>query len=364
MKVNFMNKYKVAVYAICKNEEKNLKEWLENVKEADEIYVLDTGSTDNSVEILKNSNVYYQVKHYDFFRFDVARNDSLAMVSNDVDICVCLDIDERFNPGWRKIVEKNWKNDTKLISYRYTWSFDEDGNEGTVFYINKIHARHDFYWKHPVHEVITHARNSSLQPQFVEGLQLNHYPDKTKSRKSYLPLLELSVKEDKTDDRNVHYLGREYLYYGYYDKAIEALNYHLSLKSATWLDERAASYRYLARCYYHKKENKKAKENYLRAILEAPYLREGYVELALLLYEEKNYYGVIYYLNEALKITQRSYTYINEAFSFNELPYDLLSMSFYYLKDNKKAMYYLDKALEIKPNDKRLLNNKKYFMES
>ena len=47
-----------------------------------------------------------------------------------------------------------------------------------------------------------------------EDIVLNHYPDSTKSRSSYLPLLELSVKENSENDRNMHYLGREYMYYG------------------------------------------------------------------------------------------------------------------------------------------------------
>ena len=46
-----MNKYKVCVYAISKNEEKFVSRWVESMKEADEIYVLDTGSTDNTVKI-------------------------------------------------------------------------------------------------------------------------------------------------------------------------------------------------------------------------------------------------------------------------------------------------------------------------
>lgn len=52
-----MKKYKVCVYAICKNEEKFINRWVESMKEADEIYVLDTGSTDNSRKLLKKLGV-------------------------------------------------------------------------------------------------------------------------------------------------------------------------------------------------------------------------------------------------------------------------------------------------------------------
>ena len=34
---------------------------------------------------------------------------------------------------------------------------------------------------------------------YLKGVQLNHYPDSTKSRSSYLPLLELSVAENPND---------------------------------------------------------------------------------------------------------------------------------------------------------------------
>ena len=43
---------KVCVYAICKNEEKFVDRWYESIKEADKIVVLDTGSTDNTVQKL------------------------------------------------------------------------------------------------------------------------------------------------------------------------------------------------------------------------------------------------------------------------------------------------------------------------
>ena len=48
-----MHKYKIVVYAISRNEEKHVKRWVESMKEADEIIVLDTGSTDKTVKLLK-----------------------------------------------------------------------------------------------------------------------------------------------------------------------------------------------------------------------------------------------------------------------------------------------------------------------
>ena len=52
-----MNKYKICVYAISKNEEKFVHRWVNSMKEADEIYVLDTGSDDNTVSLLQELGV-------------------------------------------------------------------------------------------------------------------------------------------------------------------------------------------------------------------------------------------------------------------------------------------------------------------
>lgn len=63
---------------------------------ADHIIVLDTGSTDNTVELLSSLGVEVHQKTYEHFRFDIARNDSLALVPEEYNIRVCTDIDERF----------------------------------------------------------------------------------------------------------------------------------------------------------------------------------------------------------------------------------------------------------------------------
>ena len=86
--------YKVVVYAIAKNEEKFVDRWVNSMQEADDIYVLDTGSTDNTVNKLKSLGVHVKQKIINPWRFDVARNESLKMVPEDVDICVCTDLDE------------------------------------------------------------------------------------------------------------------------------------------------------------------------------------------------------------------------------------------------------------------------------
>ncbi len=352
---------KICVYAIAKNEIKFVDRWYESVKEADYICVLDTGSTDGTYEKLQKLGIITKQKKYDKFRFDTARNDSMSLIPTDTDICVCIDLDEIFESGWTKILKSNWNDKVSRARYRYTWNFNPDGSEGIVFFADKIHKYDKFIWKHPVHEVLVPKSNDYYITLTLPNIQLNHHADEKKSRSNYLPLLEMSVEEDPDDDRNMHYLGREYMFYGKYEQAIKTLKSHLTLKSATWDIERSASMRYIANSYKMLGKKNKQIEYLHRAILEANYVREPYFELATLYYEKKDYLKSAFYFNEMLKITNRELNYMSSPVCWSYLPYDYLSMCYYYLKDYKKALITIDKALAIHTDD-RLINNRNVFV--
>lgn len=353
---------KICVYAIAKNEEQFVERWTASMKEADEIYVLDTGSTDQTVEKLKELGVHVERKEIIPWRFDVARNESLNLVPEDADICVCTDLDEVFQSGWRKELETFWKEDTNRARYIYNWSLDEKGQPLISFYYEKIHSRKDYIWTHPVHEVLTYQKEKEKYIT-IDSIILNHYPNHEKSRSSYLPLLELSVQEDPNDDRNMHYLGREYMYHERFTDAITTLKKHLTLEKAVWKDERAASMRFIGRCYKNLGNIEEARLWFDEAIKQAPYLRDAYVERALLEYEQKNYQEAEKYALKALQIKTHIKSYINEIFSWDGTVYDLLSLCCYYLGKYNYAIYFVDLALEYKKDNERLLNNKKLFQE-
>lgn len=349
---------KICVYAIAKNESKFAARWAASMAEADEIYVLDTGSGDDTMEILQKKGAHTIQRIIEPWRFDAARNASLELVPEDADICVCTDLDEVFEPGWRALLEKAWKaGETTRAAYRYTWNFEADGSEGHVFYLDKIHARHGYAWTHPVHEVLSWQGEGQEKRITAEGMQLNHHADPEKSREQYLPLLELSVREAPEDDRNVHYLGREYLFRGRWDDCIATLKRHLSLPSAAWRDERCASMRFIARAYAAKGDDAAAEEWGWRAIAEAPHLREPYMDLAWLLYQKKDWEGVIYLTGRALRITDRARNYITENTAWGSRPYDLRSLAFYYTGQYQQALEAAKEAARLSPNDERLKEN-------
>lgn len=352
---------KICVYAIAKNEIKFIDRWYNSVKEADYICVLDTGSTDGSFEKFKELGIITKQKNYESFRFDIARNDSMTLIPNDTDICVCVDLDEIFVPGWSKILKENWNNNTTQARYRYTWNFNTDGSEGVVFMLEKIHKYNLFKWKNPVHEILTPAYQFQQNIIDLPSIQLNHYADTTKSRSSYLPLLELAIKEDPTNDRNMHYLGREYLFYGMYDKSINILKKHLQLPSALWKEERCASLRYIAECYKQKNKPTLQEKYLLLAILEYNQAREPYFELAKMYYHNKKYLKACFMFEEMFKITHRNLNYISSPICWGSIPYDYLSMCYYYLKNYKQAINCINNAITLS-NEQRLKENLKIFI--
>lgn len=276
------------------------------------------------------------------------------MIPEDFDICVSLDLDEIMRPGWKENILKVWNDNTTRLHYTYNWLIEDDIAK-ISFYSDKIHKRKGAFWVNPVHEIVKFNEPETIVT--TDDVIIDHYPDKNKSRQSYLPLLELSIKEDPQNDRNMHYLGREYMYYGKWNDAIDTLIKHLKLKSATWKDERCASMRFIARCYKNLQRYDEALMWLEKAIKEAPYLRDPYVEIALLYYSLEDYKMVIYYANKALEINYNPKTYINEIFSYDETLNDILSISYFYENDLNNAIKNANTALEINPNNERIKEN-------
>lgn len=352
-----MGKYKIGVYAICKNEENFVDRWVDSMEEADVIVVCDTGSTDGTIEKLRSRGVIVKSIEIKPWRFDTPRNMAMELLPEDVDICVSTDLDEILEPGWRKKVENAWVPGTTRLRYSYTWNFNPDGSRGTTFLYEKIHGRHDFKWIKPVHEVLHYSGTKPDIYAIDESIQLNHYPDPSKSRGQYLELLELSLKEYPEDDRNAHYLGREYMFYGMYDKAIDALKKHLEMPTATWQNERCASMRFIARCYKAKGDYDQASSWLYKAIAEAPFLREPYVEMALLAQQSEDWSRIFWMVEAALKIQYKPNSYMDEDFCWNETLYDLGALSCYYLGMFDKSLSYAEEACKVAPDDERLKNN-------
>lgn len=359
---------KICIYAICKNEAKFVKKWLDSMQEADYIVVLDTGSEDETFELLKNDKRVYRVEQKIItpWRFDVARNESMKLIPEDANILLCTDLDEILEPGWAAAIKENWIDGFHIRGYyKYAWSHTETGEPGRIFYYDKLHDR-NWKWKAPVHEMLysdiydtqyeaTHILN------LFDKVYLHHYPDQTKSRSSYLPLLELRAQEDPNDYYGKYYLAHEYYYRGLYIKSINTFieiltdeKYNSRLTNL----EIAACYLFLGDNYRAMNQLNEAIYYYCRAIDADSSYREPYLYIAEILNEKQLYDAAIGYVQEALKKSYRHYNWLERDDSWSYKIDDILSVSYFYINEKEKALCHAQKALLKNPTDERLIFNK------
>ena len=348
----------VSVYAIAKNEEQHVERFCEAAKDADDICVLDTGSTDDTVSLLRGMGCIVEQEIIAPWRFDAARNRSMELIPPDTDVAVCLDLDEVLLPGWRDALEQAWTDKAEIGSYICICGRNADKTPKTSFFRQKLHRPGAATWIYPVHEVLEHT-GTGLNVS-VPDMLCEHLPDNTKSRSQYLDLLELAAREKPQDARCAHYLGREYMYRSMWNESICELLRDLTID--TWDAQRAASQRYLARCYLALGNKTEAMRRAILSITEKP-LRECWYEAEKMCYHVQDWPGVVYYGEKALA-TGRANSGINEAEAWGSGVEDYLSLGYWHLKQYDLALKHGETALMLAPDDARIKRNVEFYKEA
>lgn len=197
------------------------------MSEADSVVCLDTGSADGTADELRAHGVIVEEREFSPWRFDDARNASLDVaLDTGADVYVCTDLDEFFDHGWRDALESRWDPSVHTRAwYRYDWLPDTGtGEECVGFMYDKVHDA-SWRWAYPVHETLVRGGSPDYDGSEAcrvpwSEMRLRHTPDLSKSRASYLPLLELRVEENPCELNGLVYLAREYLMRGMPDKAV------------------------------------------------------------------------------------------------------------------------------------------------
>lgn len=337
---------KIAVYAIALNEIKHVARWMEANKHADIIVVADTGSTDGTQQALRDLGAQVHQISVKPFRFDDARNAALALVPDDVDVCISLDIDEVAPKELFDKIRQQWKPDTDRA-----WVMWDTGSVWANN--NRIHARHGYRWIKPCHEVPVKTPRSHENDIIVETV-VKHLPDDSKPRSQYLGLLELAVDEDPTDARMLAYLAREYYFHSRWDDVIKTAKQLQQLDSG-WYVERSATWRNCGYAYQQLGYDIHAEELYKKSTEEAPEELDAWFTYAQYLYTKERWQECYDAASKVLTLKPQSHYLADDSMPWRM--YDLLAISAWNLGKKGSAKKYARIATELNPDDERLKGN-------
>lgn len=212
---------KTACYTILKNEKKYIEKWLYYSKPFDYRVLLDTGSTDGSWELLqeeaaKDPNLIIEQKIFTPWRFDIARNYNLDMVPQDVEWCLSPDLDEYYSINTHDEMEViisaipdiTCIASDRLDIYSPTVRVGPPNLQAT----NKIHKRHDYFWKERIYEHIAWKHDGYEKELYSEDIFLIHDQDFKKKERSplYIKLMEEEWEENPKNSWNNWFLLYHY----------------------------------------------------------------------------------------------------------------------------------------------------------
>lgn len=341
---------RIAVYAISKDEEKHVERWRDSTLDADLHLIADTGSTDDTVALARDRGIETHEILVDPWRFDVSRNTALSLLPADIDVCIPLDLDEVMVGDWRAAIEREWAKGVNRPRYHYTFNWMANGDPGLSFYASKIHARRGYIWRHPIHEIPCILPPFAEIESYSDDLIMHHRPDPTKSRGSYLSLLEQAVREDPTSARMSYYLGREYMFNQRNPEATKELSRYIEMPGAGWIPERAHACRHLA------KVDPDHAEMWLSKAIRTWDSREARAERALLYYHAKNWWPCLEDVRAGMKIGHRT-AYQEEAFAYGSILPDIGSVAAWSINRREEALELCEQALALSPDDERIAKN-------
>jgi glycosyltransferase involved in cell wall biosynthesis len=206
---------------IVKDEEHILEQCLESISQiADEIVIVDTGSTDSTKEIAsKYTKQIYDFKWID--DFSAARNFSISKASGDMILRWDADFIIK-DSDFKKLQEaKRREWDVADIVY-LNWNIDhgDDGVAIKSMYNYFVYRKEFFTWESPIHnKLISLVDEESLKAVYYENISVDHFKDKEIKSNRYLQtskILKSQLSRNPRDQRlllnyaeNLYFLNQD-----------------------------------------------------------------------------------------------------------------------------------------------------------
>ncbi len=386
-----MGEPQFSICVIARNEEHTLPRLIDSLKDfknrGGEIVVLDTGSTDNTAKIARESGCVVEevgekfisvidkktaerindrfivkgeepcVKEGDrLFRFADARNYAASLAKNDIvsmpdadEIFTRLDIDyvnQMINEGYTQ------------LEFNFVFSHDQFGNEAVKFRQCKMYDRRVMQWRGYVHETLIGDAKRTFMSE--DRFKIEHYQNEKTNRSGYLKGLALDCFQNPDNDRNSHYFARELMWSGKPKSAIKEFQRHVDMDK--WASERAQSLIFIGDCYGKLNDPVKQVLSYSTAFHVDSSRNEALIRLAGFYQHNGNHQAAVCFAKAALEIPLNGF-YANDVSNYREIPHQILYRSYGWLGNIGKAQEHLSKCLEYQPLNKQYLEETKYYFE-
>lgn len=262
---------RISVVLIVKNEEALLARCLESVKEADEIIICDTGSTDSTLDIARQytGKVFTDYTWNDHFA--EARNHAKAKATGDW--ILSIDADE-FLTCPMDDVRAAVRLAFMAVNVRMTAEY----GPSSQFYFPKLFLNSpQVFWNGAVHNHLSVlGEDVSVVPTITFGYSPAHAADQFRS----LRILEKEVASRPDAVRERFYLAREYFYRRMYEKALPMLGRYV--QQSSFPPEKADAFLIMARAYWELKMPDDARDACAQALIINPHFKEAVLFMATL----------------------------------------------------------------------------------
>lgn len=349
----------VSLCMIVKNEEDTIKRCLDSVRAAtDEIIVLDTGSTDNTVNLAREAGA--SVYHFAWTDdFAAARNAAFAKAT--MQYIMWLDADDVLTEENLKkllLLKQTLDGSIRQVAAKYEVGFDEAGNVTLSFYRERLFLRTaGFVWKDAVHETIP-LEKDAFYADFAVTHKKIHPTEKGRNLRIY----------EKMRQSGKQFCPREQYYYArelfYNDRVEEAAKQFTEfLDSDAWIEDKIGACLLLSRCYVALNLPEDAIAALTRSFVYDQPRAEICCELGLLFFKKADYTTAIYWYHSAMNDTpdEKSGAFIQrDCYAF--IPLIQLAVCYDRLKEYETAYAYNEQAGLIKPDNSAVKTNREYFL--
>lgn len=387
-----MSKPLFSIVLICKNEANTLPKLFASLREflsrGGEVCLLDTGSTDDTVNIAeaygaKVTSVgekFIEVLDNDtaeginarfiagvepkivsagnrLFNFAAARNYVSSLATND--FIVTMDGDEAYSrlniDKLNHLISEGYEQ----FEYQFVYAHDHSGNPAVQFVQSKAFDRRKMKWSGVVHEVLSGDAKRIYIDQ--SDILLEHWQEPGKDhRGNYLVGLALDCYQNPDKDRQSFYFARELMYTGRYRSAIMEFERHQKFNG--WDAERAQGKTFIGDCYGYLGDRERQIEWYLKSFNSFSKRREPLLRLAHVFKEINNPHAVAAYANAALALPYVDF-YANNMVEYRELPHELLYWACGHIGDVEAAKWHLMRCLDYAPLNPKFLHDTRYYFE-